>query len=92
MKPCRNGWNQGAVKWSEVREMAVSHQASVGASPLLSAVGLVMISPANVSPDLTSDLAGNPGPNYHPGYFGYRHEDSGVTDAGQLPVVYRYAP
>ena len=43
--------------------------ASVGASPVLSAAGLVMISPANASPDLTSDLAGNPGPDYHPGYF-----------------------
>ena len=28
-----------------------------------------MISPANASPDLTSDLAGNQGPDYHPGYF-----------------------
>ena len=43
--------------------------ASVGASPVLSAAGLVTISPANASPDLTSDLAGNPGPDYHPGYF-----------------------
>ena len=44
-------------------------EASVGASPVLSAAGLAMISPANASPDLTSDLAGNPGPDYHPGYF-----------------------
>ena len=44
-------------------------EASVGASPVLSAAGLVVISPANASPDLTSDLAGNPGPDYHPGYF-----------------------
>ena len=44
-------------------------EASVGASPVLSAAGLSMISPANASPDLTSDLAGNPGPDYHPGYF-----------------------
>ena len=44
-------------------------EASVGASPVLSAAGLVMISPANASPDLTSDLAGNPGQDYHPGYF-----------------------
>ena len=92
MKPCRNGWNQGAVKWGESKRMAVPHQAPVGASPVLSAAGLVMISPANASPDLTSDLAGNPGPDYHPGYFRYHHEDSGVTDAGQLPVVYRYGP
>ena len=44
-------------------------EASMGASPVLSAAGLAMISPANASPDLTSDLAGNPGPDYHPGYF-----------------------
>ena len=43
--------------------------ASVGASPVLSTAGLAMISPANASPDLTSDLAGNQGPDYHPGYF-----------------------
>ena len=44
-------------------------EASVGASPVLSAAGLSTISPANASPDLTSDLAGNRGPDYHPGYF-----------------------
>jgi len=44
-------------------------EASVGASPVLSAAGLAMISPANASPDLTSDLAGNRGPDHHPGYF-----------------------
>ncbi len=43
--------------------------AAVGASPVLSDAGLVMVSPANASPDLTSDLAGTPGPDYHPGYF-----------------------
>ena len=43
--------------------------AAVGASPVLSAAGVAMISPANASPDLTSDLAGNRGPDYHPGYF-----------------------
>ena len=43
--------------------------AAVEASPLLSAAGLVMISPSNTSPALTSDLAGNASPGYHPGYF-----------------------
>ena len=43
--------------------------AAVAASPLLSAAGLVMISPSNTSPALTSDLAGNANPDYHPGYF-----------------------
>ncbi len=43
--------------------------AAVAASPLLSAAGMVMISPSNTSPVLTSDLAGNANPDYHPGYF-----------------------
>ena len=42
---------------------------AVTASPLLSAAGLVMVSPANEAPSLTSDLAGNAGPDYYPGYF-----------------------
>ncbi len=48
---------------------------AVAASPLLSAAGLVMISPANTSPVLTSDLTGNPGPDYHPGYFRTANND-----------------
>ena len=43
--------------------------AAVAASPVISEAGLVMISPSNTSPLLTSDLAGNANPNYHPGYF-----------------------
>ena len=43
--------------------------AAVAASPLLSAAGLVMISPSNTSPALTSDLAGNANSDYHHGYF-----------------------
>ena len=43
--------------------------AAVAASPVISTAGLVMISPSNTSPLLTSDLAGNANPNYHPGYF-----------------------
>ena len=43
--------------------------AAVAASPVISAAGLVMISPSNTSPRLTSDLAGNASPDYHPGYF-----------------------
>ena len=42
---------------------------AVEASPLLSAAGLVMVSPTNTSPALTSDLAGNASAHYHPGYF-----------------------
>ena len=43
--------------------------AAVTASPLLSGAGLVMISPSNTSPDLTSDLEGNASPDFYPGYF-----------------------
>ena len=43
--------------------------AAVAASPVISDAGLVMISPSNTSPRLTSDLAGNANPAYHAGYF-----------------------
>ena len=49
--------------------------AAVEASPLISEAGLVMISPSNTSPLLTSDLAGNANPNYHPGYFRTSNND-----------------
>ena len=49
--------------------------AAVAASPVISKAGLVMISPSNTSPLLTSDLAGNANPNYHPGYFRVSHND-----------------
>jgi branched-chain amino acid transport system substrate-binding protein len=53
--------------------------AAVEASPILSAAGLSMISPANTSPLLTSDLAGNAGPHYHEGY--YRVTDNDLIEA-----------
>ena len=43
--------------------------AAVAASRVIGEAGLVMISPSNTSPSLTSDLAGNANPDYHPGYF-----------------------
>ena len=43
--------------------------AAVAASPIISDAGLVMISPSNTSPVLTSDLAGNANADYHAGYF-----------------------
>ena len=49
--------------------------AAVGASPILSVAGYVMISPSNTSPTLTSDLAGNPDANYHEGYFRVANND-----------------
>jgi branched-chain amino acid transport system substrate-binding protein len=48
---------------------------AVAASPLLSEAGLAMVSPSNTSPALTSDLAGNASPNYHPGYFRTSNND-----------------
>ncbi len=53
--------------------------AAVKASPILSKAGLSMISPANTSPVLTSDLAGNVGPDYHEGY--YRVTDNDLIEA-----------
>ena len=49
--------------------------AAVAASPLISAAGMVMISPSNTSPTLTSDLAGTPGENHYPGYYRTAHND-----------------
>ena len=49
--------------------------AAVEASPVLSAAGLVMVSPSNTSPLLTSDLKGNANSNYHPGYFRVSNND-----------------
>ena len=43
--------------------------AAVAAAPLITAAGMVMISGGNTSPALTSDLAGNPGPDYSAGYY-----------------------
>ena len=53
--------------------------AAVEAAPILSEAGLSMISPANTSPVLTSDLAGNVGPDYHKGY--YRVTDNDLIEA-----------
>lgn len=49
--------------------------AAAAASPLLSKAGLVMISPSNTAPSLTSDLDGNAGSNYHPGYYRTANND-----------------
>jgi branched-chain amino acid transport system substrate-binding protein len=49
--------------------------AAAGALPLISDAGLVMISAANTSPSLTSDLAGTAAENYRPGYYRTAHND-----------------
>ena len=43
--------------------------AAVAAAPLITDAGMVLISGGNTSPALTSDLTGNPGPNYSAGYY-----------------------
>ena len=50
--------------------------AATAAAPLITNAGMTMIAPSNTSPLLTSDLAGNPGPNYNPGY--YRTSNNGL--------------
>ena len=49
--------------------------AATGASPIVSQAGLVMISSSNTAPSLTSDLRGNAGSNYHPGYYRTSNND-----------------
>ena len=49
--------------------------AAVAASPVISDAGLVMISPANTSPLLTSDLAGNAQEHRHTGYYRVSNND-----------------
>ena len=49
--------------------------AAVKASPILSEAGLVMLSATNTAPTLTSDLRGNAGADYHPGYYRTANND-----------------
>ncbi len=49
--------------------------AAVAMAPLISAAGMVMISPSNTSPSLTSDLQGNANADYNPGYYRTAHND-----------------
>ena len=49
--------------------------AAVAAAPLITDAGMVLISASNTSPALTSDLAGNAGPNYSVGYYRTAHND-----------------
>ena len=49
--------------------------AAATAAPVLTGAGMVMISPSNTSPTLTSDLAGNAGPYHSTGYYRTSHND-----------------
>ena len=49
--------------------------AAAEAAPLITGAGMVMISPGNTAPSLTSDLAGNEGENHFHGYYRTAHND-----------------
>ena len=49
--------------------------AAVKASPILSEAGLVIVSPTNTAPTLTSDLRGNAGADYYRGYYRTANND-----------------
>lgn len=55
--------------------------AAVEAAPLLRDAGMVLISPSNTSPTLTSDLAGNPGEHHSEGYYRTAHNDLHQAEA-----------
>ncbi len=55
--------------------------AAIAAAPLLTDAGLVMISPSNTAPGLTSDLAGNAGEHRRDGYYRTAHNDLHVGRA-----------
>lgn len=61
--------------------------AGVPASNVVSSANRVLISGSNTSPVLTSDLAGNAGPEYHPGYFRTAHNDA-IQGAAAAKFVY----
>ena len=49
--------------------------AAAHASPLITKAGMVLISPGNTAPSLTSDLAGKEGGNHFAGYYRTAHND-----------------
>ena len=49
--------------------------AAAEAAPLITKAGMVLISPSNTAPSLTSDLAGNEGGSHFPGYYRTAHND-----------------
>lgn len=61
--------------------------AGVPASNVVSSANRVLISGSNTSPVLTSDLAGNAAPEYHPGYFRTAHNDA-IQGAAAAKFVY----
>ena len=49
--------------------------AAAHAAPLITKAGMVLISPSNTAPSLTSDLAGNEGDSYFASYYRTAHND-----------------
>ena len=49
--------------------------AAAHASPLITKAGMVLISPGNTAPSLTSDLVGNEGEDHFAGYYRTAHND-----------------
>ena len=49
--------------------------AAAEAAPLITSAGMVLISPSNTAPSLTSDLAGTEGASHFPGYYRTAHND-----------------
>jgi branched-chain amino acid transport system substrate-binding protein len=78
---CSNEGGQAAAQTIVADEQVVGvigtscSGAAVAASPLISDAGMVMVSPSNTSPALTSDLAGTAGSDYHVGYYRTAHND-----------------
>lgn len=78
---CSNEGGQAAAQTIVADESVVGvigtscSGAAVAASPVISDAGMVMISPSNTSPALTSDLAGTAGTDYHEGYYRTAHND-----------------
>ncbi len=61
--------------------------AGVPASNVISEAGRVLFSGSNTSPYLTSDLAGNEGPDHHDGYFRTAHND-GIQGAAAAKFIF----
>lgn len=62
--------------------------AAVTAAPLIGGAGMVMISPSNTSPRLTSDLAGNAAADHHAGY--YRTSDNDLYQGRTVAQFLRH--
>ena len=67
---------------------ATCSAAAVTAAPLIGAAGMVMISPSNTSPRLTSDLAGNAAVDHHAGY--YRTADNDLYQGRAVAQFLRH--